>query len=794
MAIKFRAILWFVLALAMLGYLALLLQSNSLNIDSNVLSLLPQTEADPAVERAFTSFSDQSMKNLVFLVRSDDKATAIAAADELGSALQSSARFASVQWNDSSTQQQAQGSFYFEHRHQLLSRADQQLLEAGNYLSFSDDSITLALAPFSGSLLPLLQQDPFLLSLRTGSANAARGSGNLVLENGYLVASRDGTHQVLVRAQLVDTPFAREVQEDVEATLSALENRWAAEDKAVQLLRMGAVFHAAYAFETAKGEMTLIGTCSFLLIVVLLVLTFRSPWPVAMVSIALGFGVAAGFVSVRLWFGEVHLLTLVFGSSLIGVAEDYAFHYFVIDDESSGERRMAHILPAISIGLLTSILGYAVLLLTPFPGFQQMALFCIAGLTGAFVTVVWLFPFVRLNNQNSRMMLNFCERLLQLFGAQSLRRLYYASCLLLLAAPLYLYLHGSTVDDVRTFQTQDVKLLAQQEVIDEVLAIPSANQFYLVRAQTPEQLLEKLESVRAELDALVAEGAIAAYVNLSDFLPTAASQASNRALIETLYQSPAATALVDSGLITAEQMDALRNDLAAGRDDYLQPASWLASPVGKELGYLWQKLEAGEAGAEEYTALIALNGIRDLTQMQDILVGGEVKAVFVDKISTVNTLLAAYRGNLSTLLWITFASTFLVLLWRYDLRKALLISSSPAIAIAATMLLMAALDEPVSLFSIISLFLVIGIGIDFGIFFAEEGELDRSVLLAVLLSGLTTIFSFGMLSLSQTSVIHSFGLSMLIGISISLALAPVIGHLLVKHRKPLHEPRGLGNE
>src|SRR5688572_30602869 len=101
----------------MLGYMASLLRTDTLNLDSNVLSLVPQTEADPAVERAFSSFSEQSMKELVFVLVSNDKATAIAASDELAITLQQNPRVASVQANQTGDGQQAIGNFYFENRY-----------------------------------------------------------------------------------------------------------------------------------------------------------------------------------------------------------------------------------------------------------------------------------------------------------------------------------------------------------------------------------------------------------------------------------------------------------------------------------------------------------------------------------------------------------------------------------------------------------------------------------------------------------------------------------------------------
>lgn len=79
----------------------------------------------------------------------------------------------------------------------------------------------------------------------------------------------------------------------------------------------------------------------------------------------------------HLWFGQIHLFTLVISASLIGISDDY-LHYL-------SERRLHHgeesplatalrLRQPLTLAPLTTLLGYLLLWLTPFPGLQQMAL------------------------------------------------------------------------------------------------------------------------------------------------------------------------------------------------------------------------------------------------------------------------------------------------------------------------------------------------------------------------------------------------------------------------------------
>ncbi|MFX5718404.1 hypothetical protein ABTE23_20480, partial [Acinetobacter baumannii] len=77
-----------------------------------------------------------------------------------------------------------------------------------------------------------------------------------------------------------------------------------------------------------------------------------------------------------LLFGKIHLLTLVFGASLIGIAQDYGIYFLcarlaapATQDSTTLLRRL---LPGLALMLLAALIGYLGMALTPFPGLQQM--------------------------------------------------------------------------------------------------------------------------------------------------------------------------------------------------------------------------------------------------------------------------------------------------------------------------------------------------------------------------------------------------------------------------------------
>src|SRR5271170_2019353 len=161
------------------------------------------------------------------------------------------------------------------------------------------------------------------------------------------------------------------------------------------LLLSGPGVFAAEARATIEHEAVRLSTLSLLLIATLLLLLYRS-----VAALLLGFlpvisGILAGVAAVALGFGVVHGLTLGFGVTLIGEAVDYSIYLFIqaercgAGDDASWRRRLW---PTIRLGMLTSVVGFASLLFSDFPGLAQLGLYSIAGLIAAALVTRFVLP------------------------------------------------------------------------------------------------------------------------------------------------------------------------------------------------------------------------------------------------------------------------------------------------------------------------------------------------------------------------------------------------------------------
>jgi predicted exporter len=144
---------------------------------------------------------------------------------------------------------------------------------------------------------------------------------------------------------------------------------------------------------------------------------------------------------------------------------------------------------------------------------------------------------------------------------------------------------------------------------------------------------------------------------------------------------------------------------------------------------------------------------------------------WVDRVAQMSGLLKRYREAMSWLLAGGFVLVGLLLYARF--RNEAWRAWMPTLL--ATLLTLAALrllGEPLQLFHVLALFIVLGIGVDYGIFLVEH-QSDGAAWLSVVLGAASTWLSFGLLAASGTPALHAFGLTMALGIGSVALLSPL---------------------
>lgn len=765
-ALRLRFAVWLLLMLAVCGAFFSNLKGN-LDTETDILALLPSEEHDPVVDHALHAFSDQAGRKLLFLVGASDAAQAHKAATQFVATLKTSSGFSDLQLE---VQNRIADTLkaYAPYRHVLLSEHDRARLAAGESEALYRDAQRALYTP-AGFMRATAPADDPLGLLSDFLLAQVPPLGAVQLNGGVLMVEGEGRHWVLVVAEIKDSAFAIATQAQVMPAIEAATAQ--AQADGAQVLSSGLLPHAAYAAKKAHQEVTTFGLVSLLGTILLLLFVHRSMRPVMMSAGSIALGLMAALIVSHWVFGRVHLLTLVFGSSLIGVAADYSTYFltdaFRVPGRWDGRDAVRQVAPGILLGLATALTAYAVLLSTPFPALRQIAVFSAVGLTVACGCVLCLFPLMR--PPQAPPVSAGIERALRALLPRPLNR----RAWLTVAGVLLLVLVGlpqlKIVNDLRLLQASPPQLLDSEKRVRTLLNNPAESQFMLVTGASEEEVLQREEALRPRLDALQVQGAIRSYAALTRALPSQSTQAQDALLLQKAYASNGVLARMLTELgFTPQVVEAKRREAQAALAARLTPQDWLASAASASYRHLW----LGKV-ADRYASVVTLGGIKDMAALRAL--NEQIPGVrLVDKVGDISALLARYQHITMMLVALGYAAVLLLFTLRYGWASALRVVASPALASVATFGVFGLIGEAANLFSTFALLLVLGIGIDYAIFLREGRSSPLSSLIAVLVCAATALLSFGMLAFSSTPFIHSFGLTMLLGITLAVVVAQAL--------------------
>ncbi len=744
-----------------------------LELRSSILDLLPDAEHSYLQSQAIEKYGDSFSRKVFFLLSSEDRSLARQQAIQLAQQLRQSGHFSQL---TDRVDDLAVDNFraLYDYRQGLLSPRDQKALQAGNSEAIFRGLMAELQAPSSMLSAALLEADPLLTYMHFLSQRQRQD--RFQFDDGLLHSEWGGRHYLLLVATLGDKPFSMAAQQAYSNTLASVRQTLPA---GVSLIAVGMVEHVIAATEQAKKEMSTIGLGSLVAVVLLFLSSFSALRPLFYSLLPILVGTAAALLVCLLVFGSVHLLTLVFGASLIGVSIDYSFHFFSEQlfhpEAARGGSSLRKIFPAISLGLLTSAVGYLSLALAPLPGLREMALFSVVGLTAAYLSVVCWFPLLPAGRYRSSWspVKNLAAALLKFWQWHNRQRLPWLPLLLLL---LVVYASASmrSSDNIRGLDSAPLELLERQQLFSDVSGLKPTSQFFVVAGDTMETLLQREEQLLLALQQQVNEGTLGGVQALSQQLPSQFAQQHNFQLLKKeLVDSGAAESFMRELGMSAALIEAY---LQSFRDPAYHPLTflqWRQLGLANTLQAQWFSLPDGS-----YASVVQLFDVTDLQALA--AVAGPLDGVeWLDQVADISGLMKVYRQLANSLILLAYVFIYLLLVYRYGFRKALRLIFPPAMAAAVALATAALLGWPLSLFNSLALLLVLGIGIDYSIFFAE---LDRQQLssgehlptmFAILLSALTTILAFGLLSLSATPALASIGITVLSGIFIAFLLSPM---------------------
>jgi predicted exporter len=757
---RLLARLWLACLLAAAGFLLVGHADWTARVDTDLLALLPRDERRPALEAALKALSAQGERQLALLVSASDEENTRRAAQATRAAL------AGLGMSEQGGATLFPADFYFPYRRGLMTDADRNWLASATTDAATARALNLAYGLFSPGGVPW-RDDPYgffadwLQDL--GAATPLRPSG------GELMLERDGKIWIALAYQLPKSAFDADFQAALLAGLDDASQRVRATDPDARLLRAGVVLHAADATRRAQAEMSLIGFGSLVGIFVLIGFVFQSARALKLIAVSLVAGAIVTLAVAFLVFERVHLVTLVFGASLIGVAVDYAILVFAqhLGSDEPVWERFRRLLPTLGMVLVTPALAYFALALTPFPGLKQMAVFAVCGILGAWTSVALFYPYLLPASLPLPKNAAAMKRLLDHWPRWKNSGVAWALVFVFAAVVVggLSRLHAN--DDIRALFSGDATLMDEQRQVSEILRLPSPAQIFLVSGDDADAVLRAEEALIARLQPLIAAGKIGGYEATSRWLPSLVRQRQTIALQNRLRASRARLA---SEMELPPQWRA-----EVGEAQLLTPEIWLAAPASAPFRALWLGAQPNADGRPRHAGVVMLQGLAGrevaaelaaLPQQEPPLSGVE----WVDQTAEISTLMARYRVLLTRTLLVACLAVPL-LLYPFFKSRVWRIVAPVLAAGAATLAFIGYMGIPLQMLGILALLLTLGMGVDYAIFL-QARQTHGHTLLATTLAASLTLLSFGLLAASSTPALHALGLIVTVGVMLSWLLTP----------------------
>jgi len=734
-------------------------------LSANLMELVPGTAPDALELRAEQRMQEPLNREMLVLVGHADRQQAIAMAQQLGEQWQASGLFDKVQWN-LQADLPALRTQLLNGRLAMLSADDrQQLIEQPQ--AFIQQRVQALFDPFTGFSLVPSQDDWLGLTGRIQNSQPQHGAVQLDIGSGALIADADGKSWVLLRARTLGNAFDMNLPLQVADLLQ--HSREQASTRDVQLLAASGLLYAADGQRQATREITWVGGGATVGILLLLLLAFRR-WRVLLAFVPVLVGMLFGAVACVALFGHMHVMTLVLGSSLIGVAVDYPLHYL----SKSWSLKPWHswsalrlTLSGLTLSLTTSCIGYLALAWTPFPALTQIAVFSAAGLLGAYLSAVCLLPALLkgADLQPAQWPLRLAQWLLDL-RATLLQRVSTPTLLaLLIAFCVGGLLQLQSKNDIRQWIGAPAQLTQDAQTIARITVYQPTSQFFLIRAANQQQLLERQGALNDRLDQLVNLDKLQGYLSLNQLLSPPAEQQQVREALGKLsaYWQP----LLDLGVPLAALQAEVTQVQALPTQDI---DAALIGPLAEPYRPLW----LGRTEDGDVAAMVSLQGLNNpaLLRVQALDLPG---VDLVDRLGELNNVFAATQISAAELKLASCVLIVLVLILPFGLGGALRVVALPLLAALCSLASLGWLGQPLTLFSLFGLLLVTAISVDYAILMREQIGGAAVSLLGTLLAALTTWLSFGLLAVSSTPAVSNFGLSVSLGLAFSFILAPWAG-------------------
>ena len=726
-------------------------------VTSDLSAFLPAA-ATPEQALLVGELRDGVASRLILIgIEGTDEPALAAASNALADALAADPRFTTVA-NGNEARLVREREIVARWRYLLSPGVSAERYTASGLRDALDEARRLLASPLAPLVRPMIASDPTGETLRV--VDRVAGGAREVLHGVWF--SGDGRRALLTAATRAPG-FDLEAQRSAEHAIRDAFARVAPSGAALVLSSPGLL--AVESRDRIQLDAQIASLVTFAGVALLLVATYRSLWPTLLSSVPALTGLAAGIVGVALVFGPVHAITLGFGAMLVGEAIDYPTYLFAnrapLESLHETEARVG---TTLLLAVATTACGALAMLLSGFRGLAQLGMLVVTGVVVAGLTTRFVLPAMTparaLAGKRVRLPLR-AERWLP-----PLRRARFVVAVAALAAVVLLVAKRDALweDDLATLNPLSASSRSEDRALREGVGAPDLRYLVVARGATREAALQASERIAPLLDRAVARNWIAGYELAAHFLPSEAMQRSRQAALPDPARLATALAIaVADSPFRAEAFAPFASEVERARSG---PLLTRADLDGTALALRVDSLLVPEANG--FAALVPLRGVAQPAALARSLAESPAAgAVFLDLKSEADALVAGYRAQSARSTLVGLACMLLVLwIGVRSLTRALRMMVPVIAAVLATAATLVATGHRLTVFHLVAALLVVGVGLNYALFFGRRhgsaAERDLT-LLSVGVAGMATLTASISLALASTPVLRAIGMTTALG-------------------------------
>ena len=675
----------------------------------------------------------------------------------------------------SSTDQEDFYNIYFPRRFMFLSsnperELPQKLSDEG--LEHLAVSLKVKLTGPTGVFIRnLVTRDPWLSfidlidNLRKERKYLSEVDGQFVSHDGYAILFAK------MSVSAFDSAGQTRIVEEVYKCFDSEDN-----DLQLEMASLGRVF--ADTERRMKADISKLSIVSSVAITALFVLLFGSLLRLFAGVVPILIGLLVAILGTHLVFGEIHAITLAFGSALIGVCIDYPVHLYSHHDfgenNSSGRMTAKRVTPGLVLASMTTICGLVGLAWTELPGIREISIFSTIGIVSSLlVTIVWLPSTLGVGKRKTKLQAELARGLYQILLMARSRRIAVGLFLVLMLAVTAVGVVGiEWENDLQKLSPVDQSLLDESSKLQKRIGYIDGKLMVVVQSEDLQTALQRNDEVYLVLRQAQESSTIGQFQSLHPLLRSASLQKRNLATIQALPQ------LHERTLMSLQKVgfreDSFEDIMALSRDT----GSYLTydEVISSNLSFL---VEPFVVYSEDKWLIVSY--IDNVVDRDDFT--GRLRALddtyYIDRSAAFSEAYSRYRSEVLQLIALGLLVVFGILLVRLrDFRLAVWVLLPAILAGACSLGLLSLAGEVLHILHVLALIVVLSMGVDYTIFLNEaqnHGPKDiEAALVSTTAACLSTICSFSVLALSVSPALNAIGKVVGLGVVLSLVLSIIV--------------------